>query len=308
MKKLLSLTLSLIVAISCCSLFGCFGDSTFNGNYKEATADEITALKTELKESDKSISYDAEEIAKGKGYELTIKMDMEMEMDFGDLGGQIYAKYNYDSSLKVANKEGKIISLADVKADVEASGAGENMDALAQGSIYFDGEVAYADMKIEGTDGNQTINKDYKYKQEVDFDQIESLTGLSGGDALGLNFVEFDLEDAIVDFEKMGKIEIDFSDDTARKIKLTVDGDKLKEELSSTPMLGEIENYDFKDFEVIFVYNNETKELIGYKTVIDFSFMGISYDAKIEIKPFDGNIKAPAGLDKYENGDITGGL
>ena len=70
MKKILTITLVLMLAVGCFCLTGC-GDATFGGNYQEATAEEVQSFANEAALAGGSNNVDLE-----AGYQLIVKANM----------------------------------------------------------------------------------------------------------------------------------------------------------------------------------------------------------------------------------------
>ena len=70
MKKILAISLVLMLAVGCFCLTGC-GDATFGGNYQEATAEEVQSFANEAALAGGSNNVDLE-----AGYQLIVKANM----------------------------------------------------------------------------------------------------------------------------------------------------------------------------------------------------------------------------------------
>ncbi len=158
MKKLLALMLVLSLCVST-ALFTACGSSTFKGNYKETTAEEVTTFMAEIAE-------DGEEIDILSGVKIVIKADMPM--------GEETMKVDASMSL-TEEEEGKYaltsnyyVKMGETEADMDV--------------VYKDG-VSYTNIKTKGAEAK------IKATQDID-DALNSL------EALEMAF-EYDLDMAL---------------------------------------------------------------------------------------------------------------
>ena len=295
-KRLTGILLSVVLAFSVLSVTGC-GDKIFNGSYKVASAEEILTLKSDLCAPNGEVAFDEDDVKDSSGYEISLKF----AMNYGD-GENFINKIEYVSNGKVVRADGKVNMLSSVKTSTYYKSNGQEIaDTKTEGNIYYDGEYAYASMVINGSSYGHKITTSYKNKEEVYFGDVKEFVGL---DMLDLT-LSLELYKAICDIEKIGgKVEIDFSKETQHKVKLSVDSKKFKRYLEKQ---GESTyNFDFDKYEMVFVYNNQTKEIVAIKYAVKVIGGKTALDVDTTIKPFSGSIQAPRGLEEYKLGSLSG--
>ena len=315
MKKILTIALSLILALSAFAMFGCGGDATFDGNYTEMSATELTAYKAEVAE--KEIKYEEDKIVAGKGFEINV--DAKMKTDFEEDGMAVLSDASVKANYKMAYAD-KLVMGGNYEVKSDASTKGEypvvgaidvkaNVDVKAD--FAFDGEAVYVSAKAKGSISgvpealesmigeNISVDKEYKVKQEVDFYEVErEITGFVSSYTADID-LNMMLEMYTAEGVEDVKILIDKSD---------VNNVKVKFEMSGMPFADnddpEAKELEFKEAYVIIVYDSETNVFKACKQVMNLQLSEeMSIDMTFSIKPYDGTVEMPADAADYKEGE-----
>lgn len=136
LKKLTSILLFAILAVSLAFSFAC-GSSTFNGNYKKISAQEIANYSAQIENS-----KDGGKINFTDGYEVVIKTNIT--------GISINSNYKFTTKNGTIN----LALLTTLK----------TQSSTIKTNIYYDGEYAYCDFAV----GGQTV----KIKQKINYEEL----------------------------------------------------------------------------------------------------------------------------------------
>lgn len=198
MKKLLTVTLCLILAISTAMMFGC-EKSAFDGDYTEATATEVSAM--------------AEQIAQAEGgeeldYSQGVKLVFDMDMSDGETTGGI------EMNLKAIA----------VDNDLQMSGTMALVEGEESSSaeIYFAQEYIYTSATYEG----QTVK--IKMPMSID-DFIGNYAGSAGtdvtysiADVMEMVEGEENVKWYVEDKEDVKKIKVEYAEEGMGELKVVL--------------------------------------------------------------------------------------
>lgn len=263
MKKFLAIALVLMLAVGCFCLTGC-GDATFDGNYQEATTEEIQTIVNSA-----DFQQGTHEIDESNGYEMI--MDMYM-LDGDNL-------IDVDMNLKFAMVEDDAQMQGSINGKVKAD-LGTPVDMEARGNFYYADGWTYADEtgKISGTQITQ------KVKKQVEWDTYYApyLSLMSMAEY-------YDLSLLVEMLEEDDNVSVSIAtDNSGTKIKFVVTADEEGSEGS---------------VEAIFVYDADYK-LTATKINIDARYTDDDGTTTTKIlmtyKPWTGTINLPADLADYE--------
>ncbi|MBQ9103814.1 MAG: hypothetical protein IJY57_01855 [Clostridia bacterium] len=276
MKKLLALVLGLVVAFSTMMFTAC-GSTIFDGDYSEATKEDLTTFAAEV---------DAVEGGNDLDYSLGFKMSFKTERDMYG------SKEKTQIDAKTAFVENDLQMEATMLIDntyVIDENTTENFKI--EGSSYYKGGFAYANVAM--TENGET--ESVKQKIEVPMDNfIGEYTG-----EMETNLSE--LIEGLAMYEEMQvqglKLYMDKGEENT-KIKVVIPEQTLTVDGMETSM----------EMEIVLVYNS-SKKLIAVRNFMktsatyvnpvtnESSEMIVNFD--ITVEPYDGAIEFPADLDTY---------
>ena len=267
MKKILSILLVVIMAISCFALVGCGGDATFEGNYEEATATDVQNFANSVDAADGDTDIDIED-----GYE--INMEVKNMIQTTPMGTAVA---DLDMTFRVKSELGnmKVEGTAKGKTKYNA-GVYSGMEIDANGKVYWTGGYLYSNES--DTIRYQGQTQPQEYKQKIQMEDFDTYLNTYAQNFDGLDFSEL-VEMAVAVGDKMG---LGISQDE--------NGTKIK---FSIPVNNGVSG------EMIFVFdNNYNLTSLKYDVTI-----GNTEDAMTIVatyKPYSGNVTLPNDLDTYQ--------
>lgn len=283
MKKLFAIIVSVVMVFASMTLFAC--DSTFSGNYKEATAEETQTFVNKVMEAQ------ASNPALGiiAGMDLETKIIVSGKEDGKDVDATIKAE------AKSTVTEDKAFNLS---AKAEISATGNKMIEAYNGKyeVYAAGGKVYLKMAQDNKDEIK-ISMDMKLDDILGMANMDSVGYMTGGMDLDIDeYFEY-LEDIKSTQEYFGADAIKFyldSKDGSHKLKIEfnvvnkADIDELKGEL----YLAFDENYAFK----------------GIKADLSLKEDDVKAEIFVSLKSYDGSVKLPSEseLEKYTSGNLFG--
>ncbi len=246
----------------------CGGSSSFDGDYKEATKEDLQAFSKELETVE-----NAEELDFSKGLKLDFEMITEATGE-----GSLEMKMN----LKTAVKDNDLQMAGEAKM---AMTGGEEEMPEENVSVYFKNGKCYAsmgDLKIVDTiEVDDVIDEFYSDA----FEQV------------------LELDDLVEQFNYYGdnvKYSMDKNDKTV-KIKFEFEGQVNQPVAPSVTMDMDVECV------AVLVFDAQTKALIAYKyestmegsTTTPTGEYAVNAYVSMSIEPWEGEIEFPSDLDTY---------
>lgn len=287
MKKLLALAISLVMILGSMTLFAC--DSTFDGNYKEATTAEAQSFVDEAKKAEKPV---AEIIF---GMELSAKVSVKGK---DENGKAVEGKITAEAKSGIVDETN--FKLA-AKAEIATSGIAEadayngKFEAYAtDGKVYLKAALKDKDeMKMSADLGLDQI------KAMLNLDTLSSIAGNSVGMATGvlsmLGGIDLAQLDAMLG-EGVVKFYID-ADAHKIKIELNVNADTVSEMLKET----------FKDIAVsgnVFLAFDDNYNLTGIKIDVKVNVAEMEISAEASLKAYSGSVSVPSKFEGYEEAPV----
>ena len=263
MKKILAISLVLMLAVGCFCLTGC-GDATFGGNYQEATAEDVQTIVDSAK-----FQQGVQDITAQEGYEMIIDVYSKMDSNVFDV----------NMNLKFVNEDNNPKMQGTVDAKMNFSYGNQSVDMGAKGDVYYADGYTYANETVKAN--GQSISQ--KVKQEGDWseyysDYLEKIMDMAN---------QYDLGSLIQMAGVSDTVKVSIATDDGTKIKFE---SVVNEEGSSGRM------------EVIFVFDADYN-LIANKINIDssYTYEGSTTTIKMNItnKPYTGTINLPGDLNTY---------
>ncbi len=283
MKKLLTMLLCGAIACSAMAFVGC-GDSTFDGDYKEATAEQLTTLTADL--AVKDVEFDTTAITTTAGYEITTS-SKTTSTDEGV------------TSVSEGTSSAKMIKVGET---VVAEGNWEDKNtSTVMGyetkvkSFYFDGSKIYMDVDGKQTAGGVEVPVKGKYFQNSSLRGVISNVGASA-------ITQGSLGD-LVGMAAMGgaTVSMDMSDAAKTKVKVALTAKGIA---SMYTMAGVTESQvTVNKYEYTFIYDATTKAISSFQLVSDYAiastYINVSGTLTVTVKAFNGTISAPSDLASY---------
>ncbi len=288
MKKLVTLLLCLVLAIGTACMFGC-GDATFNGNYKEVTADseEVQQFAAAADRAENKVVN----FGNGADFSLSVKGSAEgMKVDVS-----AGIKATLDTTDATA---AKLIAEGSVKAKVEATDKDKSdSNANVDMKVYYKDKFVYIsgkfDAAIMGQAAQADAKNDVKFKLPLDLDSgiqeiikelpdgITDAIDLPIGEVAGLlngNVLKVLLN---AEKESEGNVKI-FIDAENKKVKaeIKIVNEQEKSEINGTLYLVYDENYNLIAIKVEAKMKSEEGELT----------------AQLVFKGYTGTVKVPDGI------------
>ena len=280
MKKLITILLCAVMALSVVAMTGC-GDSTFNGNYKEATAEEVAAYAQTVSQDANNATLD---------YNSGIEVSVKSEMKITDATSTV--EENAEIKGKAIAKDNALQMESSFKMSMENS-----VDATAsvsiEGNAYFANDYIYANAKV--TSADQTADQKVKVNMPFDvfFDnQVDVQTDLSSillevqqYTAMGIANIKYEME----------------TNDNGTKVRISVPQQDFSFDPTPTYSISGSVKAEF-----VFVYNAQN-QIVAVKTVLESSgsttvegaTMNTVQKQEAIVKPFSGSVSLPADLDTY---------
>lgn len=287
MKKLITLLLCLVIAIGTPCMFGC-GDATFNGNYKEVSADS-----TEVQQfSEATAKSEMVDVTKGVEVEFKIK---------GNAGG---SDMDISANVKVAAEgEGNDVKLqaaGSLKGKVKSSDANADMNF----NIYYTNGYGYIGGKMKATASGTSAEEELKFKMRWDIEN-------SLNEIMGIASDEIDLPagemEGLTQGNVFANLIAEFEGQEGVKIYIDADGRKARIEVSEfdvegTKLSGAIffvydENYNMTAFKLDFKAKTaENEEVSAYLVIKGFNGT-VTLPSETELKTYlDFSLTAGAML------------
>ncbi|MEG9430099.1 MAG: hypothetical protein VZQ61_04160 [Christensenellaceae bacterium] len=291
MKKLVTMLLCLVLVIGTACMFGC-GDATFNGNYKEVSADSTEvqefAAATENAEN-KVVTF-------GNGADLSVSVKGTAEGKKMDVSATI--KATLDTTDPTAPK---LTAEGSVKAKITATkdeDKANNADVDAK--IYYKDKFVYVTGKIDAAmmsaNTQADAKNDVKMKLPVDLDagiqgvmknlpigEITENSEISGGavvEALNGNVLE---------------MLISAKEEAGDNLKIYIDAEnkKVKAEIK----IADEEEGSETNVTVYLVYD-ESYNLIALKIEANVKSADGDLTAELTFKGYTGKVSVPEGIEE----------
>ena len=269
MKKLLTVVLSVALILSSLTLFAC--DSTFDGNYKEASAEEaqVFMAKAEGKESKVSVN---------SGIEYEIKIQSKYKADGKEESGKL------TFSLKTTKGDDGLKAAAKMETESSAT------DGAIKTEVYATDNSTYVKTTAKGETAKIKIESNFNAYFNTLYKTIESF----GGEAISeISEMLYAPKAVAAEFPE-GGVKFYFDDgETSKKFKAEIDVEKDGMKVKGTAYIA----FD-ADFNTI-------------GTKVDISMSGENEEMTLYMvsKAYDGKVSLPSDLDTYKSGtDALAGL
>lgn len=280
MKKLFAIAITLLMLFGTTTLVAC--DDTFNGNYKEASANETQNFIEKVAENNQEEDALADAML---GMELSANVTVKGKDENGN------------------EKSGKL--LADVKTTVEN---GTELKLSAKAEISGDSELPAGKLEAYASDGKLYVNSTIKGLEmkgyvEIPLDTVKGVlnvntlgsvagSSLDMGDALS----EIDA-DAIAELQgKYGENAIKFYlDESANKLRVDID---IKDAEDFTGSL---------KGSVYFAFDKDYK-FTGIKIDVDYVVGDMQTDINVVVKAYTGKVDVPTDFSDYGTLEFPGVL
>lgn len=279
MKKLFAIMISVVMVFASMTLFAC--DSTFSGNYKEATADDTQAF------INKAMEAQAENPALGiiAGMDFEAKITVSGKEDGKDVDATIKAE------AKSTVTENKAFNLS-AKAEVSASG-NQMLEAYnGKYEAYATGDKLY--LKLAQKDKDEI-----KISVAMKLDDILDMANMDSIGYMAENMMDVDMESYLGYLENIKATQEYFGADAIKFYLDSKEGShKLKVEFNvvNKADIGELKGELYLAFD-------ENYALKGVKTDLSIKAEDVKVKISVSLKSYDGSVKLPSDseLEKYTN-------
>ncbi len=269
MKKLLTLFLCLVLTLSLALVAGCNDDknSSFGGDYKEATKEEVLAFASDIEES-------AYEIDFSKGISLNAQISSSSSEGSTEV----------EMSLKSLLKDGSFKMAGVINGTESGVVEGETIEESGVYGLYYDANKYYY---YEKEDGEET-----KTVKELDYQDVLPLANMNFGYALSnIKSLNIMIERQFAMYGDGVEYSMEATE-TSTKIKIAFNGDVEQGGATGSA-----------DVEVVFVFD-ANKQLVGFSMESEVSGSHPDYGemtnvVSLTIEAFDGEIELPSDLDSY---------
>lgn len=320
MKKILRITLCLILSLSVLSLFACGGDNTFEGNFKhEATEEELTQLAGALSSED--LVADSNNI----GFNLSLTMSSSSDSSFSeDYTQSSDMSFDFDMKMKVTSngEDAPVMKMSmdgkfNIDVDVQTPSKTSKTKVSGDANAYADATGLYIgyNMKAKENGKEESVSEKTKFSIEEFGAVLEGLLGSFTPEDPDVSDEPGDLDFSalISKAEELGlKVYVDASN--GYKVKISIPYSALSDYIEDVDGDITLNTCD------LYITLDKDNRLVGIKFEIEMENTSNSIytgnttaTAKITLiaKIADVNISTPSNLSEYAPGsleDLFGGI
>lgn len=300
MKKLLTVLLAAVMAAACCFGLTACGDSTFNGNYKEVSAEEQQAFVQAASEAEQntiSLVNGADLSVTAKGTMEGVKVDVSLSLKAAAVGEGDDADFQAEGSVK-----------AKVEQPATSADAGEDASGFMLGNVNADLKVYYTQgygyangtVQIGDTEEGKTTLKN---KTAIDLSDLSDILGMASsvsedvGQYAGL--LQGGLLDSVMNMSAW--MQLDQSGNNSINVLFDLDNKKVKADIAITDEGATVNG-------TLYLVFDENYNLIAIKADINIANAESKEELTVNVtfKGYNGKINLPAAseLETYEEAEL----